>query len=632
MEMCGDGHVEQLCSEGLVMNASKQSRRMLQLVVSLGACLVLAGCGAEKDAEMARPHQDQAQQDHSVPLSEDAGEGGADERPAGVDEPPVARLDAPTAVPVEVDPVEPVPAVRPDRDARLNAIRRPTRSTLPSDLVRSSAPPTSGAVAPIEAGPPAMPMAAPMADTMMNEEAESVPALRRLPEDSAGSAAEDPDLAPLASAAQETHEPAFSESKPGGEPATSLGSESSLPYRELTVFYATDRQAREASPESGVRWGIGPLTLAAGFTLLTMLLGSVVRRRLIVGLAVGGGIVTVALGGYWVWENRDQLQQVADPGIRYGNERGEMQYGTCRVTIPLAHETGEVERPSILRLEVREDVARHVVLQSTLPASEAKFFEQLRQRVAASDAREVFVFVHGYNVTFDGAARRTAQIAHDVEFAGAPIFFSWPSQGGLLKYTIDENNVEWAIPHLRQFLLDVTQHSGAKSVNLIAHSMGSRALTAALRELQTQLSQEAMFNQIILAAPDIDADIFRRDLAPALVRSARRVTLYASSNDQALLASKQVHGYARAGDSGAGLVVLPGIETIDVSSLDTSLLGHSYYGSSDPILLDIRQMIQLALPAAQRPFLLPHSYGELTYWVFDKVRTATRREPGTTAQ
>ena len=140
--------------------------------------------------------------------------------------------------------------------------------------------------------------------------------------------------------------------------------------------------------------------------------------------------------------------------------------------------------------------------------------------------------------------------------------------------------------------------------------------TSALRELQRELGEEsALFNQIILAAPDIDAEIFCRDLAPALTRSSNRVTLYASSNDQALAASKKVHGYARAGDSGTGLVVLPGIETIDVSMLDTNLLGHSYYGSSNPILADIRQLIEFALPAAQRHWLLPKPHGELTYWV-----------------
>jgi esterase/lipase superfamily enzyme len=262
------------------------------------------------------------------------------------------------------------------------------------------------------------------------------------------------------------------------------------------------------------------------------------------------------------------------------------------------------------------------------PVPDERFFSQLRDRVTASSREEVFVFVHGYNVTFDQAARRTAQIAFDVKFQGAPIFFSWPSQGGLLKYTVDETNVTWAVPHLKQFLLDVVQRSGARSVNLIAHSMGNRALTNAVRELKMELREEsALFNQIILAAPDVDAEIFRRDLAPALVQSARRVTLYASSNDQALIASKKVHGYARAGDTGDGLVVVQGLDTIDVSTIATSLLGHSYYGSSNPVLLDICELIHDARPAAQRRWLVPRPHGNLTYWVLEKIKETANRLP-----
>ncbi len=395
-------------------------------------------------------------------------------------------------------------------------------------------------------------------------------------------------------------------------------------YSRLEVFYATDRGIDQATASSAMDRALIPVAVAASVTLLWILLAVIGwQRKTSVMLATASLLVTLGLGGWWVVESWGRWQQVADSGIRYGNERGQMSYGTCEVTIPQSHELGEVERPSLLRLEVREDVTKHVVLQRTGRSEKDAFFNQLQKTVEAAPRREVFVFVHGYNVTFDGAARRTAQIAHDVQFQGAPVFFSWPSQGGLLKYTVDETNVEWAVPHLREFLVEITRRSGAESVNLIAHSMGNRALTAALRELQLQLGQEAaLFNQIILAAPDIDAEIFRRDLAPALVQTGQRVTLYASSNDQALVASKRVHGYARAGDAGAGLVVLPGIETIDVSRLDTSLLGHSYYGSSDPILSDIRQLIEQALPAAQRTSLLPHAYGDLTYWVFAQVRQA----------
>ena len=417
------------------------------------------------------------------------------------------------------------------------------------------------------------------------------------------------------------------------EPTTTKDSSQS-PYDSVTVFYGTDRSVQEPTAVGTAANALGPLVVAASVTLLMLILsGFGWQRKPMLFLATVGLLVTLGLGGWWAMETLDRWQHVAEPGTRYGNTRGQMSYGTCEVTIPASHQLGEVERPSILRLEVREDVTKHVVLQATKPTQKDAFYDQLRARVASTARQEVFVFVHGYNVTFDGAARRTAQIAHDVQFQGAPIFFSWPSQGGLLQYTVDENNVEWAVPHLREFLVEITQRSGAKSVNLIAHSMGNRALTSALRELQLQLGKEsALFNQIILAAPDIDAEIFRRDLAPALVQTGQRVTLYASSNDQALVASKKVHGYPRAGDAGAGLVVLPGIETIDVSTLDTSLLGHSYYGSSDPILSDIRQLIEQALPAAQRASLFPHTYGNLTYWVFTQVRHAAARDRTTTSQ
>ncbi len=342
-----------------------------------------------------------------------------------------------------------------------------------------------------------------------------------------------------------------------------------------------------------------------------------VHRSSMLCLAAFTFLVTACLGTVCGYDQYVEFRRYAKPDVEYGNDRGQLEMGTCQVSIPKSHTTGELESPSILRLEVREDVNKHVILQQTRRDRDDQFFDKLRQSVQTAQRPEVFVFVHGYNVTFDDAARRTAQIAHDVDFSGAPMFFSWPSQGGLLQYTVDETNIEWAVPHLKQFLLDVVQESGAKSVSLVAHSMGSRGLSRALYELSLEMrEQKSLFNQVILAAPDVDAEVFRRDLAPALIRSSERVTLYASSNDQALAASKKVHGYARAGDSGSGLVVLPGIDTIDVSTIKTSLLGHSYYGSSNPILKDLQLLMLRALPADQRLWLRAVPHDGLTYWVF----------------
>ncbi|NQU23914.1 MAG: alpha/beta hydrolase, partial [Candidatus Nealsonbacteria bacterium] len=212
--------------------------------------------------------------------------------------------------------------------------------------------------------------------------------------------------------------------------------------------------------------------------------------------------------------------------------------------------------------------------------------------------------------------------------AGAPIFYSWPSQGSVSSYTIDENNAQWTVAHLKKFLTQVAEQSGAERVNLIAHSMGNRALTRALQALSYRAAADRpTFHNVILTAPDIDAEVFRRDIAPRIVNTARRVTLYASSNDKALAYSKSVHGFPRAGDSGRDLLVIPGIDTIDVSAINKSLLGHSYYGSNDTVLADLNELLHDGRPPERRTWLRPQMLGEQRYWVFEP-RAATAALPG----
>ncbi len=391
-------------------------------------------------------------------------------------------------------------------------------------------------------------------------------------------------------------------------------------YSVVKVFYATDRKplADTAGPPQidVTRLVNASIVLVAGLLLAGLLrLGS--RRKLAVAVLLVGVIAAGTMAG------REGLEQWQSPGdrerqVRYGGQRGALQLGTCEVSIPQDHRVGELEAPTIWRLQVRQQADKHIVLLSVSPQSDEQFYSELRETISRSGQKETFVFVHGYNVSFENAARRTAQIAYDLNFDGAPILYSWPSQASVLKYPVDENNVTWTVPHLKKFLIGVANNSGAHSIHLVAHSMGNRALTTALRELHLELNDHArLFNQIVLAAPDIDAEVFRRDIAPAILKTANRVTLYASSNDQALIASKTVHGYARAGDSGDGLVVIPGIETVDVSSIDTSLLGHSYYGSNDSIIADMYHLLREKLSAQQRRWLRPALRDGLMYFIFD---------------
>ncbi len=366
--------------------------------------------------------------------------------------------------------------------------------------------------------------------------------------------------------------------------------------------------------------------IAAG--LCTVLLGIAtifLRRRLVFcALTVVAALFTVVL--YHAADLKVQKsQRLAENEDRvYGNERHEtaegyrLELGVAEVSIPPDHRVGKLESPSILRLEFRETEKKHVVLQRVMLRSDEDFYEQLGTRIQQSDGMQAFVFVHGYNVMFDDAVKRTAQIAHDLRFAGAPICYSWPSKGGLAEYTRDESNVTWTVVHLEKFLTDVVHRTGARTVHLVAHSMGNRAMLQALERIALQQTfAEPVFGQVVLAAPDVDAAEFRDRYAPAVTRIARQVTLYASSNDQALLASTKVHGHTRAGLSTGLMTVVPGVDTVDVSPIDTSLIGHSYYGDNPLMIRDMRALVELSEPAARRPWLEQIADSpELVYWVF----------------
>jgi esterase/lipase superfamily enzyme len=155
-------------------------------------------------------------------------------------------------------------------------------------------------------------------------------------------------------------------------------------------------------------------------------------------------------------------------------------------------------------------------------------------------------------------------------------------------------NNEWTVPHLRAFLEDLSQRSRAKRIRIVAHSMGNRALCHALEQIALK-GQPAHFQQVILMAPDVDRGVFT-ELAAAIRGAADKVTLYASSKDEALVASKAINGEPRAGDSFPQPATSSGIDTIDVSDVSTNfwndVIGHFYYGQNDSVVSDLFSLLR----------------------------------------
>jgi esterase/lipase superfamily enzyme len=313
--------------------------------------------------------------------------------------------------------------------------------------------------------------------------------------------------------------------------------------------------------------------------------------------------------------DRERLTEVAYGPKR--NPEGRLRLGRFDVSIPRdVHQAGRLERPTLWTFH-REDPDKHFVIVSRVEQTYDEFYRQLSGIVAKSGRKQVLVFIHGYNVSFEDAVYRTAQISYDLNFDGGPILYSWPSEGALTSYPTDANNAEWTVPHLRWFLEDVATKTQAEEIQVIAHSMGNRPLMSAMNQISSEssLAVRSRFREVVLTAPDIDADVFKR-LATALRQTARHVTLYASSNDLALKASRDFQGYQRAGDTQPAVVVVDGIETIDVSALDTGFLGHSYFADRRSVLADLFYVLRDGLHADERAGLDTSGQPPRRYWIF----------------
>ena len=230
---------------------------------------------------------------------------------------------------------------------------------------------------------------------------------------------------------------------------------------------------------------------------------------------------------------------------------------------------------------------------------------------------QALVFIHGFNMSFDAAAQRAAKIAQALKYDGLVFVYSWPSGGRVASYTYDRESAEGAEPYLRQFLETVVKESGAKSVSIIAHSMGNQPLMDVLRDMKSA-APEGVIGQVILVAPDVDADNFT-NLARSITGFAKGVTLYASSNDRALSVSRDFWGNYRAGDVPVtGPLVVPGIDTIDVTGMSTDAfaLSHPGYAENNTLFQDIGQLLLYGVrpPDLRLPNLKKVATDKGEYW------------------
>jgi esterase/lipase superfamily enzyme len=229
------------------------------------------------------------------------------------------------------------------------------------------------------------------------------------------------------------------------------------------------------------------------------------------------------------------------PGEMFTGERGlTPAFADITVSIPPKNvrKEGEVAWPKRLPANPATDFA--TLKADELTRDEAKNW--LSASVRKSPDHSVLVFIHGFNNRFEDSVYRFAQIVQDSGVHSAPVLVTWPSRGSLLAYGYDRESTNYTRNALETLFQYLARDPEVKEVSVLAHSMGNWLALESLRQMAIRNGKlPAKFKNVMLAAPDVDVDVFRSQIAD-MGKQHPQFTLFVSRDDRALAFSRRVWG------------------------------------------------------------------------------------------
>jgi len=314
-----------------------------------------------------------------------------------------------------------------------------------------------------------------------------------------------------------------------------------------------------------------------------------------------------------------KVEKEPDASLHFAPERADLTFGAARVSVPVGHAFGQVDRRSWLQLFTLKSLSD---TEFQIQEEKALSRDEFTSAIKNASPTDGLVYVHGFRNTFEDSVFRLAQIVWDTKYQGVPVVFSWPSRGTTAGYETDYDSAEYSAPAFRELLRTLKQDARVKTVHVIAHSMGSRVVLQGLLRSGPKLGDQPL-GELVFAAPDVDRQIFAQQVE--VVRGmAKGVTLYANKNDWALFASKQLRNqFMRAGDASMpdGPLIAAGVDTIDISSVgkDFFSLNHSTFSESMSAMEEIASLLSGGVrPPDKRTHILvgmPQA-STPTYWKF----------------
>lgn len=334
-------------------------------------------------------------------------------------------------------------------------------------------------------------------------------------------------------------------------------------------------------------------------------------------------------------------EQETDGSLKYGYERStSLAFGKAIVDLGSeiswdelleASRTQSRIKPVELKMKSIQEITRSPAIPTPYRVVNGKIVEKpeftearkatintfgktLRQQLAQTPRKEVFIFVHGYNNTFDDASFAMAELWHFLGRIGVPIVYTWPAgHPGLFGYTYDRESSEFTVIHLRRVLKLIASYPEVEKVHLIGHSRGTDVVLDAVREISIEARAKGQdpkrvykLSNIILAAPDLDLQVAsQRIVGDRIAASTDRFTIYTSPKDKAINVASRLFASPRGrlgtfgleditgdakealeyGNTNFAVVTFEGASGANRSGGDT--YGHTYFRNAPTVASDV---------------------------------------------
>ncbi len=292
--------------------------------------------------------------------------------------------------------------------------------------------------------------------------------------------------------------------------------------------------------------------------------------------------------------------------VNWNELTAESRTQTRKTPLPLQvasiREVGRFPETPYDLVEIGRQVKEDPLARSALAEADVKLCDEIARRLAQNPGKkDIFIFVPGVNYSLEESVFVMAELWHFMGRPGVAVAYSWPSGKN---YAYDRESGEFSVFHLKQFLRSLAMCPAVEKIHILAHSRGSDVTMTAIRELNIRFRsldkdtrKEMKLGNVVLAAADLDTDVFGQRVGAERVQLVpERLTIYISKSDKALgFAEWLFDSIRRLGQISAedmtpsqkqSLAVLPEVQFID-ARVKTDYLGHSYFHTNPAVSSDL---------------------------------------------